>query len=42
MLETVLIPAFWATATGLVNLIVPIVTVWFVFKIMASLLFSRD
>lgn len=42
MLETVLIPAFWATASQLVQLIVPIVTIWFVFKIMSSLLFSRD
>jgi len=30
--------AFWATATQLTELIVPIIALWFIFKIAASLL----
>lgn len=41
MLDSVLIPAFWATATQLVYIIIPVVVFWAIFKIVGDLLF-RD
>lgn len=41
MMEVV-IDAFWLTATKLVELIVPIITIWLLFQIIASLFFRGD
>jgi len=34
--------AFWETATHLVVLIVPLITIWVLFKIIISLFFTRN
>lgn len=41
MLDTVLIPAFWSTATSLATLIVPIVGLYLIMRLISDLLLGE-